>query len=82
MEDKRYQIKGQIIDITSQMGIPGLRIEAWDKDLLIDDFLGETSTTEDGWFRLLFKETYYQEIFFDRRPDIYFRVFFEGEEIH
>ena len=33
-----YQIKGYVKSEKGQQPVPKLRIEAWDKDLLIDDF--------------------------------------------
>lgn len=46
MQTNNFTITGHIIDRQTDRGIPGLRIEAWDKDL-----------------------------FFDRKPDIFFKVY-------
>ncbi len=72
-----YQISGKVINKQTEKGIPDLRIEAWDKDLVIDDLLGVATSDENGAFTIKFDEHYYQELCFDRRPDIYFKVFKE-----
>jgi hypothetical protein len=40
MSDKKYQINGRVIDIKSNYGIAGLRVQAWDKDLIFKDLVG------------------------------------------
>jgi len=49
---KTYTITGRVIDEKTKKGIPNLRVEAWDKDLLFDDFLGESKTDKDGKFTI------------------------------
>lgn len=80
--ENQFAIEGQIINRKNQKGIPRLRVEAWDKDLVCDDLLGTAQTDESGWFFLNFDEKYYNEICFDRKPDIYFKVFQEQALIH
>lgn len=75
--NKNYQISGKVIDKQTGKGIPGLRIEAWDKDLIIDDLLGMAASDENGFFIIRFEDRYYKEIVLDRRPDIYFKVYKE-----
>ena len=38
MAEKEFSITGRVINQTGR-GIKGLRIEAWDADLIFDDFL-------------------------------------------
>lgn len=40
----RYEIKGRVIDEFTSDGIGGVRVEAWDKDPGLDDYLGSAST--------------------------------------
>ena len=73
MAKQTYIISGVIKD-NSQKGISNLRVEAWDKDLLIDDFVGEATTDKNGKFKISFTEKRFRELFLDRKPDIYFKV--------
>lgn len=75
MTNKTFRIIGHVIERESRRGIPDLRVEAWDKDLIIDDLVGSAVTASDGAFQILFDETYFREICLDRRPDLYFKVF-------
>ena len=70
-----FKILGRIIDETTHNGIAGLRVEAWDKDLVIDDLVGSALTDAEGRFEIEFSESYFSEIFFDRSPDLFFKVF-------
>jgi hypothetical protein len=78
MEDKmaeiKFRITGRVINLEGQ-GISGLRIEAWDKDLIFNDFVGNAITDESGHFQISFYESYFKELFFDRRPDLYFKIY-------
>ncbi len=75
---KAYTINGTVTDKQTGAGIPNLTVEAWDKDLVIDDLLGNTTTDDDGQFSLSFGKAHYSEICLDRKPDVYFKVFREG----
>ena len=73
-----YHINGRVIDRKYRSGIPRLRVETWDKDFILDGFVGNTTTDSDGAFQIIFEESYFQEIFLDRQPDLYFKIFSEG----
>lgn len=79
-EKRKYKIKGTVTGERDGCGVPDFRVEAWDKDMIVDDLLGTAITDENGGFTISFDETYYQEICFDRKPDIYFKVF-SGDEL-
>jgi len=76
-----YEIKGQVKDTATDSGAAGVRVEAWDKDLIYDDFLGNAETNANGEFVITFDEYFFRELFIDTWPDIYFKLFFDGEEI-
>lgn len=77
---KNIHITGKLLNKKKQP-VAGLRIEAWDKDLFFDDFIAETTSNKDGSFELTFTEARFNELFFDRRPDLYFKIFAEGKLI-
>ena len=70
-----FKITGHVIDSKTQLGVKGLRVEAWDNDLIISDLVGGTTTGDGGIFRIQFYESYFKELFLDRRPDLFFKIF-------
>ena len=81
MSDKIFHIIGHIIARESREGLAGLQIEAWDKDLICDDFLGSAVTDDQGTFNIEFSESHFRELFLDRQPDLFFKVFYEKKLI-
>jgi len=77
MTQETYRINGQVTDQQTKDGVAGARVEAWDADLVFDDLVGSVTTDEQGLFLIEFDESYFAEIFFDRRPDLYFRVYID-----
>lgn len=75
MAKNTFRSRGCVIDLRSQGGVAGLRIEAWDKDLIVDDLVGSAVTDEEGAFQISFDRSYFAELFFDRQPDLFFKVF-------
>jgi hypothetical protein len=78
---KVFKINGLVVDSESRRGVEGLRVEAWDKDRIVDDMVGSAVTDVDGRFQIEFTRSYFGELFFDREPDLYFKVFAGGELI-
>lgn len=73
--EKIYRISGRVIDSETRAGLAALRVEAWDKDLLFDDWVAKADTDGDGYFQMAFTESAFTGIFFDRRPDLYFKIY-------
>lgn len=70
----RYEIKGKVVDQSTRAGVAGVRVEAWGKDLEVDDDLGYAATLSDGSFAIPFDEDMFRDLFRDQCPDIYFDV--------
>jgi hypothetical protein len=81
MAKKTFVVSGRVIDRKTRGGVAGVRVEAWDKDLFFDDLLGSTLTDEQGAFRIEFDESYFKELFTEGRPDLFFKLFREGEHV-
>lgn len=76
-----FHISGYVIDQKTHQGIAALRVEVWDKDLIFNDLVGSSVTDEQGAFQITFNESYFREMFLDRRPDLFFKVFYQGQLI-
>ncbi len=74
MENYTFKISGKVLERDTEKGIAGLMIEALDKDLFVDDRLGSTFTDQHGAFTIGYQEEDFQELFFDKKPDIYLRI--------
>lgn len=75
----RYEIKGKVIDSTAAC-VPGVRVEAWDKDNIVDDYLAYAATAADGSFAIAIDEDMLRDLYPHRQPDIYFKVWC-GDEL-
>ena len=81
MPSQHFLINGTVLDEQTRHPIAGIYIEAWDKDLIYDDLVGATTTNQSGEFQFRFDDTYFQTLFLDRRPDIFFKILHNGAVI-
>jgi 5-hydroxyisourate hydrolase-like protein (transthyretin family) len=75
MDDYTEIIKGRIIDRQSGEPVKGAEVEIYDKDMMLDDYLGTVTTDKDGRFEVEFTWAEYKDTVFEGRPDIFLRVF-------
>ena len=68
MAEKKFLIQGRVIDPQTRHDIANLRVEAWDKDLRLNDLVGSAVTVEQGSFQMRFNETYFRELFLGGCP--------------
>ncbi len=73
-KQKAFKIYGKVRELESKIGVPGLIVEALDKDLIFNDRLGSVTTDIDGNFEIRYDKEDFQDLFFDQRPDIYLRI--------
>ncbi len=76
-----FRICGRVIHHQTSKGIAGLRVEAWDKDLVCNDSVGSALTDEQGTFRIEFDESNFKDLFLERQPDLFFKIFHNNELI-
>ncbi len=81
--DKRseYLINGRVVDRASQNGVRGVRVEAWDRDTRYHDMLGQGVSNDSGAFSIGFDSVYFGDYGEDHSPDVYFKVFLDGQEV-
>lgn len=68
------RVKGTIVEEESGQPLAGLRVRAYDKDLVFDDDLGEATTDEAGRFEIDYMEAQYRDLN-ETQPDLYLRVY-------
>ena len=77
-----YMVEGKIIDKKTKKGVVDLRVFVYDKDPVLDDFLGIAVTDKEGVFKLSFDASQFRFFkVFDRNPDLYFIVKDAGHEL-
>lgn len=75
----QFRIHIQVVVDETGIVLPGLYVKAYDKDLLFDDFLGNVVTNKEGRGDIICEQGDFDE-FFDKRPDIYFKVYASDRE--
>jgi hypothetical protein len=73
-DDRRFLVHGTIREEESGAPLPNLLVRAFDRDLLFDDALGETTTDRNGDFHLHFTRRAFRDVR-EKWPDIYLRVY-------
>jgi hypothetical protein len=73
-DDRVFLLYGTIREEESRKPLPNLLVRAFDRDLVLDDSLGETTTDGNGSFRLQFTRRAFRDVR-EEWPDVYLRVF-------
>ena len=68
-----YQIRGKVIS-KKRKPVPGVRVEVWDIENAVDDYLSYAATSHDGSFLINLEEEMIRDLFPHRYPDLYFKV--------
>ena len=69
-----------VVEAESKPARRRVRVEVWDKDLVFDDLVASATTDRRGRCRLFLEPSRHKELFADRRPDVFFKVF-DGEKL-
>lgn len=80
MKKRTYRVQATLVHARTRQPLPGLRAELLDRDLICDDLVAGAVSDEHGRVSMTFDSTYFRELFFDRRPDLFFRIF-DGERL-
>ncbi len=81
--DRRtFHIHGRVSGVRNRAGLAGLWVEVWDKDLAFNDLVGGAFTDENGELEIEFDRSSFRDLFADRRPDLFFKVFYGKRLIH
>ena len=56
---KTFHITGRVIDRKSHQELAGLRVEAWDKDFIVNNLVGSAVTDLKGTFLIEFDRSYF-----------------------
>ena len=68
------RVYGTVVEEESGKPVAGVRVRAYDKDLIFDDKLGDTLTNAKGEFDISYSEVHFRD-FNETAPDVYVRVY-------
>ncbi len=68
------RVMGTVVEAESGKPLQGLRVRAFDKDLIFDDKLGDTLTDAEGKFTIAYTEAQFRD-FHETLPDLYIRIY-------
>ncbi|MGF1637225.1 MAG: hypothetical protein ACFCUU_09140 [Cyclobacteriaceae bacterium] len=76
---KQYSIQGSISATNLQLKLQGLLVRVWDKYLVFEEMVGTTLTDRNGNFSLNVQCQFYEDLFFERKPELIMEVFYHGK---
>ena len=71
--DFLFRLYGSVKIAGTNEPVVGVVVRGWDKDLIFDDALGDTTTDADGRFEIVYTDEAFRSIF-DQYPDIYVQI--------
>jgi tellurite resistance protein len=73
MNLKLFKVSGRVYQAESDIGIPNLIIEAFDKDVVKNDKLGQATTNSEGTFEITYSEADFKSKYevLESNPDLY-----------
>jgi carotenoid cleavage dioxygenase len=77
MQWRTRRISGVVLEHESKKPLPGLMVNAMDKDIIKDDFLGQCETDAEGRFEIRFSDADFKD-FGEAHPDIYLTIYRPG----
>jgi receptor-binding and translocation channel-forming TcA subunit of Tc toxin/ABC toxin-like protein/neuraminidase-like protein len=80
-DKKLIRITGRVIERKTKQGLSNLRVEAWDKDLIVKDAVGAATTDQQGGFVIELAKGRLKELFADRHVLLFFKVFRDDQLI-
>lgn len=75
----KFVVTGRIVDDATGVGLPNVKIKAFDRDRKFDDLLGTVQTDQDGFYRLEYTAEQFREGGEDA-PEVYIQVLDEADE--
>lgn len=80
-DKKLIQITGRVIERKTKQGLSNLRVEAWDKDLIVKNAIGSATTDQQGAFVIELAKSQFKDLFGDRHVLLFFKVFQDNQLI-
>lgn len=74
MSDYTEIVKGRIVDRQDGTPVSGAAVEVYDRDMLLNDYLGSAVTDEGGRFQVEFTSDVFKDSVFEDRPDVFVKV--------
>lgn len=74
---KHHRVSGVVVERESRKPLPGLMVNAFDKDVFKDDYLGQCETDAEGRFEIRFSDADFKDLG-EAHPDLYLSVYRQG----
>lgn len=69
-----FRVHGSVVEDESGRPLAAMLVRVFDKDVALDDFLGEARSDDAGHFEVVFTEERFKDLV-ESRPDLYLHVF-------